>query len=75
MFRELFRDYKTLGRPIYGAEHDVLVTSLENIQAFSFGSYGEKEGQLNRPWGVCCNKTGHIIVSDRSNHRIQVRNV
>ena len=25
-----------------------------------------------RPWGVCCDKNGNIIVADRSNNRIQI---
>uniref|UniRef100_T1IM05 RING-type domain-containing protein n=1 Tax=Strigamia maritima TaxID=126957 RepID=T1IM05_STRMM len=36
-----------------------------------FGTTGEGEGQLRRPWGVCCHIDGHIIVADRSNNRIQ----
>lgn len=35
---------------------------------------GEADGQLCRPWGVCCDKTGRIIVADRSNNRIQIFN-
>lgn len=38
----------------------------------SFGSEGESGGQLCRPWGVCCDKDGNIIVADRSNNRIQI---
>lgn len=38
----------------------------------SFGSEGESGGQLCRPWGVCCDKNGNIIVADRSNNRIQI---
>ncbi|XP_070574370.1 E3 ubiquitin-protein ligase TRIM71-like [Ptychodera flava] len=37
-----------------------------------FGSEGEAAGQLCRPWGVCTDKDGHIIVADRSNNRIQI---
>lgn len=37
-----------------------------------FGSEGEADGMLCRPWGVCCDKDGYIIVADRSNNRIQV---
>ncbi|EDO29851.1 predicted protein, partial [Nematostella vectensis] len=38
----------------------------------SFGSEGESGGQLCRPWGVCCDRNGSIIVADRSNNRIQI---
>jgi len=37
-----------------------------------FGSEGECNGELCRPWGVCCDKDGNIIVADRSNNRIQI---
>lgn len=37
-----------------------------------FGSEGGGNGQLCRPWGVCCDLDGHIIVADRSNNRIQI---
>lgn len=39
-----------------------------------FGSEGEGDGQLCRPWGVCCTKEGHVVVADRSNNRIQIFN-
>ena len=37
-----------------------------------FGSEGSQNGQFCRPWGICCDQHGNIIVGDRSNHRIQV---
>lgn len=39
-----------------------------------FGTEGSADGQLCRPWGVCTDSQGHIIVADRSNNRIQVFN-
>lgn len=44
------------------------------LMLFSFGSEGVNDGKLCRPWGICCDKDGHIIVADRSNNRIQVFN-
>ncbi|RZF32230.1 hypothetical protein LSTR_LSTR011502 [Laodelphax striatellus] len=38
----------------------------------TFGEVGSGDGQLYRPWGVCCSKEGNIIVADRSNNRVQV---
>ncbi|XP_062922735.1 E3 ubiquitin-protein ligase TRIM71 [Mobula hypostoma] len=38
----------------------------------SFGGEGDEDGQLCRPWGVCVNKEGYIIIADRSNNRVQV---
>ena len=39
-----------------------------------FGVEGEKDGQLCRPWGVCCSREGYILVANRSNNRIEVFN-
>lgn len=44
------------------------------LPIFQFGTEGEEGGQLCRPWGVCCDREGNIIVADRSNNRIQVFN-
>lgn len=35
-----------------------------------FGREGTAEGELCRPWGVCCTPTGLIAVADRSNNRV-----
>ena len=39
---------------------------------YEFGGEGEKDGQLCRPWGVCCSREGYILVANRSNNRIEV---
>lgn len=39
---------------------------------FSFGSEGSADGQFCRPWGICCDNKGRIVVADRSNNRVQV---
>ncbi|EJD76381.1 B-box zinc finger family protein [Loa loa] len=39
---------------------------------FSFGSEGSADGQFCRPWGICCDNKGRIIVADRSNNRVQI---
>lgn len=36
------------------------------------GGEGNEDGQFCRPWGVCCDTSGNIIIADRSNNRIQV---
>lgn len=36
------------------------------------GGEGNEDGQFCRPWGVCCDSYGNIIIADRSNNRIQV---
>lgn len=40
-----------------------------------WGSEGTGNGQFCRPWGICCDQQGNIIVGDRSNHRIQIFDV
>ena len=35
---------------------------------FTFGSEGENEGQLCRPWGVCCSREGFILVANRNEY-------
>uniref|UniRef100_A0A8C3S7M1 E3 ubiquitin-protein ligase TRIM71 n=1 Tax=Chelydra serpentina TaxID=8475 RepID=A0A8C3S7M1_CHESE len=42
------------------------------LPGLSFGSKGDNDGKLCRPWGVCVDKEGYIVVADRSNNRIQV---
>jgi tripartite motif-containing protein 71 len=37
-----------------------------------FGQEGGANGQVCRPWGVCCDLDGNIIIADRSNNRIQI---
>ena len=39
---------------------------------YEFGREGDKDGQLCRPWGVCCSREGYILVANRSNNRIEV---
>lgn len=38
----------------------------------TFGREGDAEGELCRPWGVCCDRNNNIIVADRSNNRVQI---
>uniref|UniRef100_A0AAY4CMB4 E3 ubiquitin-protein ligase TRIM71 n=2 Tax=Denticeps clupeoides TaxID=299321 RepID=A0AAY4CMB4_9TELE len=38
----------------------------------SFGGEGDGDGQLCRPWGICVDKEGYIVVADRSNNRVQI---
>ena len=38
----------------------------------AFGSQGAGVGQLNFPYGLALNREGNVLVSERSNHRIQV---
>lgn len=64
-------------RHIQGSPYKIQVRSGRNYinigkQLFEFGGEGEGEGQLCRPWGVCCSREGYILVANRSNNRIEV---
>lgn len=65
------------GRHIYESPFSVLVQSARNYAGIDrpvicFGNEGSDNGLLCRPWGVCSDRNGCIIVADRSNNRIQV---
>lgn len=58
---------------IYGTTTPVIVRCPRSPQPSQiFGTEGENDGELCRPWGICCDKNGNIIVADRSNNRIQI---
>ncbi|CAI4221671.1 unnamed protein product [Auanema sp. JU1783] len=41
-------------------------------ELFSFGKEGSGDGELCRPWGICIDLRGRVLVADRSNNRIQI---
>ncbi|XP_018618632.1 E3 ubiquitin-protein ligase TRIM71-like [Scleropages formosus] len=64
-------------QPIEGSPFKVIVKSGRSyvgvgIPVASFGGEGDSDGQLCRPWGICVDKDGFIVVADRSNNRIQI---
>ncbi|KAG5892471.1 hypothetical protein JTB14_017435 [Gonioctena quinquepunctata] len=69
--REIKDDSSLRNRPIYGI-NPVVAKDSGPMPSLIFGGEGELEGQLCRPWGVCCDQLGNIFVADRSNNRIQV---
>ncbi|KAM6968354.1 E3 ubiquitin-protein ligase TRIM71-like [Aplochiton taeniatus] len=67
----------TCNQPIEGSPFQVLVKSGRSYgficqPVASFGSQGDKDGQLCRPWGVCVDEEGYVVVADRSNNRVQI---
>lgn len=65
------------GQPVMDSPFSLTVKCGRNYSSigqpiFQFGSEGEDGGQLCRPWGVCCDKEGNVIVADRSNNRVQI---
>uniref|UniRef100_A0A4W5MT73 E3 ubiquitin-protein ligase TRIM71 n=1 Tax=Hucho hucho TaxID=62062 RepID=A0A4W5MT73_9TELE len=62
---------------IMGSPFKVLVKSGRRYGALGspvsvFGSEGEGDGQLCRPWGISVDKEGYVVVADRSNNRVQI---
>lgn len=45
---------------------------VPGVPMFSFAREGQDEGQVSRPWGLCVDREGNIIVADRRNNRIQI---
>jgi tripartite motif-containing protein 71 len=73
----IFLHIKLRGQHIKESPFKITVTTpreYRNIRepCMVFGSEGGGNGQLCRPWGVCCDLDGNIIVADRSNNRIQI---
>ena len=65
------------GVPIMNSPFSIHVRSSRKyttctLPIYTFGREGDADGQLCRPWGVCCDHEGNIIVADRSNNRIQI---
>lgn len=67
-----------IGQAIPGCWMSVTVrparSSVPGVPMFSFGREGQDEGQVSRPWGLCVDREGNIIVADRRNNRIQIFN-
>jgi sugar lactone lactonase YvrE len=56
------------------SKNQVHVFDRDGSHAYSFGSKGNDDDQLNFPYDVCVNSKGHIIVADCWNNRICVFN-
>ena len=67
------------GRHIQGSPFKCAVKAGRDYQkveipVLEFSNEGTGDGQLCRPWGICCTPSGLIVVADRSNNRICVFN-
>ena len=66
------------GRPVPGNNFPIIIWSDKHssysrkLSVTSIGNKGADSDKLCRPWGVACDKEGHVLVADRSNNRIQV---
>lgn len=60
-----------VGQSIPGSScHVVIKPSMSSSTSFAFD--GHDDGQVSRPWGLCVDRDGNIIVADRRNNRVQV---
>lgn len=55
-----------------GGESKVAVFDLAGKFLFSFGKFGENDGEFNRPSPIIVNHKGEVVVGDTINARIQV---
>lgn len=67
-----------IGQAILGYRNAVSIkptrSPISGVPMLSFAREGQDEGQVSRPWGLCVDKEGNIIVADRRNNRIQIFN-
>lgn len=62
---------RAYGQCIFNSDTRVSIVQREH-PSHSFAYDGSLDGQLSRPWGVCVDKDGNIIIGDRRNNRIQI---
>ncbi len=55
-----------------GHNHWINVYDLQGTFQFTFGEFGNGDGQLKLPWGIITDREGNILVADQGNKRIQV---
>lgn len=67
------------GRPIANYERSIVLPNrkpelqVKSTSVQIIGHFGENNpDNLCRPWGLICDNEGNIIISDRSNNRIQI---
>ncbi len=52
--------------------HDVAILTPQGKTIRHLGSQGEGPGQFRTPYGICVNSRGQVIISDSSNHCLQI---
>ncbi|CAI3083009.1 unnamed protein product [Diatraea saccharalis] len=67
---------RSIGQAIPGCWKSVSVKPTSSLRLgepmFSFGREGPNEAEIARPWGLCVDREGNVIVADRRNDRIQI---
>ena len=57
---------------LYQQNHRIQKYSPQGEYISSFGTYGDKHGELNLPWGIHIDELGDVYVADWGNNRIQI---
>ncbi|KAI8495158.1 hypothetical protein Bbelb_271440 [Branchiostoma belcheri] len=50
----------------------IMVYNTSGEKIFQFGTFGRNMGQLNSPIGICMGASGHIIVANSRNNRVDM---
>lgn len=66
--------FQTLKNQTIHGVNSVVVKDRRSRPSFIIGGQGHTDGLFFRPWGVCCDHLGNIIVADRGNNKIQIFN-
>ncbi|KAI8493414.1 hypothetical protein Bbelb_288110 [Branchiostoma belcheri] len=53
-------------------DRTVLKYNQSGVKIFEFGRYGKAKGQLDSPKGICLDSSGHIIVANTGNNRVDM---
>lgn len=53
-------------------QHCVKIFNNEGELVHNYGRHGAGDAELDHPYGICCDKFGHIIVADTWNNRIHL---
>lgn len=65
-----------IGKAILGYGNAISIkptrSPISGVPVLSFAREGQDKGQVSRPWGLCVDREGNIIVADRRNNRIQI---
>ncbi|XP_011181579.2 protein wech-like [Zeugodacus cucurbitae] len=59
-----------IGQAVPGFEMVKVLRS--DLPTLTFAPKGTDDGHLGRPWGVCVNKVGQFLITDRRNHNVQI---
>ena len=57
---------------VYRNSNQIQILNSDLTLSSTFGKSGNGKGQLDGPWGIACDSTGNVYVTELHNRRIQV---